>query len=80
MLFPMDDERAEPGPSQRTPGAEPSEAAQAPAGGPDSLPGRDIDLSRRVVPVLGGEGDDICSICLDEYSAADNPGCETACG
>ena len=37
-----------------------------------------IDMCRRAVPVLEGE-EDICSICLDEFTEED-PGNPTVCG
>ena len=38
-----------------------------------------IDLCRRAVPVIEAEADDICSICLDEFTRED-PGMPTVCG
>ena len=38
-----------------------------------------IDMCRRAVPVIEAEADDICSICLDEFTQED-PGMPTACG
>lgn len=38
-----------------------------------------IDMCRRAVPVIEAEADDICSICLDEFTQAD-PGMPTVCG
>ena len=38
-----------------------------------------IDLCRRAVPVIVAEADDICSICLDEFTQED-PGMATVCG
>ena len=37
----------------------------------------DIELSRRAVPVIEAD-DDVCSICLEEYTQQD-PGNRTAC-
>ena len=41
-------------------------------------PKSEIDLCRRVVPLIE-VSDDCCPICLDEYTAAD-PGVPTVCG
>ena len=41
-------------------------------------PQSEIDLCRRVVPLIE-VSDDCCPICLDEYTQAD-PGVPTACG
>ena len=38
-----------------------------------------IDMCRRAVPVIEAEADDICSICLDEFTQED-PGMPTVCG
>lgn len=54
--------------------AQPSPATEATTGAAASQ----IDLSRRVVPVVDMSGD-VCSICLDEFSE-DDPAQMTNCG
>ena len=38
----------------------------------------EIELSRRALPVVQPEADNVCSICLDEFTA-DDPGQQTQC-
>ena len=59
---------------ERTDSAGPAhEATASPAADTD-----EIELSRRAVPVVQPEADNVCSICLDEFTA-DDPGQQTQC-
>lgn len=52
--------------------------AEAESVAPRTSGGADIDLCRTVVEVVQPESDDVCSICLDEFTD-DDPGKATAC-
>ena len=58
--------------------AGPGKPGLDPSPSPSSGANEDIELSRRAVPVVHLD-DDVCSICLDEFTAED-PEQHTCCG
>lgn len=55
-----------------------SSGAVLDASEPQPTANADIELSRRAVPVIEAD-EDVCSVCLDNYTQED-PGNQTACG
>ena len=63
-----------------SPEARPVSAGSQESDRTTAMPNDDIDLARRVVPVVSDVEDDVCSICLDNFTE-DDPGCSTrSCG
>lgn len=80
-VFDMDTEHGSSGPSRDRHAEAQSHTPTAEMNTVDGALDRrgSIDMCRRAVPVIEAEADDICSICLDEFTQAD-PGMPTVCG
>lgn len=65
-------------PSERSPLPSSTPGTATPPPEHPHYPNEDLEVQRRTVPLLEFS-DDLCSICLDEYTSED-PGAPTVCG
>lgn len=80
-MFDMDVEHGSSAPSRDSHGEAQSQTSNTEISSVDCALDRrgSIDMCRRALPVIEAEADDICSICLDEFTQED-PGMPTVCG